>query len=129
VDGGKSGSSMMSKKTQQKMKKKIKGAVMQSLEADAKSASESGDTAKEGGKKKLAQMTTSAANDQQWNFMTTDADQDRIAVEQKRILVERGQELLDKAKGDYTKAWLNMYMIAMPSLLGWVRKMVRKAVQ
>ena len=38
VDGGKSGSSMMSKKEQKRMKNKIKTAVMQALEADAKSA-------------------------------------------------------------------------------------------
>jgi hypothetical protein len=65
----------MSKKvTQQKMKKRIKGAVMQSLEAGAKSAGASGDDAKEDGKKKLAQMIATAADDQQWNaFMPTDA--------------------------------------------------------
>jgi hypothetical protein len=67
VDGGKSGSSMMSKSQQKKMKNKIKTAVMQALEAEAKSAGASGDDAKEEGKKKLSQMIASAAEDQQWD--------------------------------------------------------------
>jgi hypothetical protein len=46
VDGGRSGSSIMSKKTQKKIKKKMMTAVMQALEAEAKSAGASGDDAK-----------------------------------------------------------------------------------
>jgi hypothetical protein len=69
---------------------------MQALEAVAESAGASGDDAKEDGKKKLAQKIASAADDQQWNaFMPTDAVQDCSAAEQKRILVERGQELFN----------------------------------
>jgi hypothetical protein len=45
---------MMSKKEQKRMKNKIKTAVMQALEADAKSAGASGDDSKEDGKKKLS---------------------------------------------------------------------------
>jgi hypothetical protein len=49
-------------------------------------------------------MITSAAGDQQWNFMPTDAVQDCSAAEQKRILVERGQERFnapETEKGEY----------------------------
>ena len=86
------------------MKNKIKTAVMQALEADAKSAGASGDDAKEEGKKKLSQMIASAAEDQQWDaYMLTDVVQDRSEVEQKRALEERGKELYDapvEAKDD-----------------------------
>ena len=100
VDGGKSGSAMMSKSQLKKMKNKVKTAVMQALEADAKSAGASGDDAKEEGKKKLAQMITSAAEDQQWDaFMLTDVVQDRSEVEQKRALEERGKVLFDAPMG------------------------------
>jgi hypothetical protein len=47
------------------MKKKIQNAVMQALEADAKSAGASGDDARVDCKKELSQMIASAADDQQ----------------------------------------------------------------
>jgi hypothetical protein len=97
---------MMSKKEQKRMKNKIKAAVMQALEADAKSAgASSGDDAKEEGKKKLSQMTATAADDQQWGaFMPTDVVQDCSEAEQKRALAERGKETHNapvEATGDY----------------------------
>jgi hypothetical protein len=50
-------------------------------------------------------MIATAVDDQQWNaFMLTDAVQDCSAAEQKRTLVERGQELFsapDEAMDEY----------------------------
>jgi hypothetical protein len=64
---------------------------MQALEAEAKSAGASGDDAKEDGKRELAQMIATRG----CAFVLTDAVQDCSAAEQKRILVERGQELFN----------------------------------
>jgi hypothetical protein len=52
-------------------------------------------------------MIASAADDQQWNaFMLTDVVQDCSAAEQKRILVEHGQELFN-APEPQMKQWMN----------------------